>query len=139
MNETDLSKLLGVVNRFTNIDKNWSCVLLFWMQRATGYLEMMTLDDDENTATFLIEKLEKLLEPLPEEINDMVFANALADDFEILFLMAQYGSEYWKSLKESLGDFCIRHTTLPNQLIADIPHAQKEEVSMWLKSLLKAS
>ncbi len=109
------------------------------MQRATGYLEMMTLDDDENTTTFLIEKLEKLLEPLPEDINDTVFADALADDFEILFLMAQYGSEYWNSLKESFGDFCIRHTTLPNQLIADIPHAKKEEVSMWLKSLLKAS
>lgn len=139
MNEIDLSKLLGAVNRFTNIDKNWSCVLLYWMQRATGYLEMMTLDDDENTATFLIEKLEKLLEPLPQEINDTVFANALADDFEILFLMAQYGSEYWNSLKESFGEFCIRHTTLPNQLIADIPHAKKEEVSMWLKSLLKAS
>ena len=125
MNETDLSKLLGVVNRFTNIDKNWSCVLLLLDAACYRLSGMMTLDDDENTATFLIEKLEKLLEPLPEEINDTVFANALADDFEILFLMAQYGSEYWNSLKESFGDFCIRHTTLPNQLIADIPHAKK--------------
>ncbi|MDO6042140.1 hypothetical protein Q4P54_06185 [Neisseria gonorrhoeae] len=59
-----------------------------------------------------------------------------ADDFEILFLMAQYGSEYWNSLEESFEEFCIRHTTLPNQLIADIPHAKKEKVTMWLKSLL---
>ncbi|ENX2589670.1 hypothetical protein AB3W86_002172, partial [Neisseria gonorrhoeae] len=62
---------------------------------------MMTLDDDENTATFLIEKLEKLLEPLPIDIDNTTFAEALADDFEILFLMAQYGSEYWNSLEES--------------------------------------
>ncbi|EPF8392456.1 TPA: hypothetical protein ACSIGP_001630, partial [Neisseria gonorrhoeae] len=139
MNETDLPKLLSVINRFTDIDKNWSCVLLFWIQRASGYLEMMTLDDDENTATFLIEKLEKLLEPLPIDIDNTTFAEALADDFEILFLMAQYGSEYWNSLEESFEEFCIRHTTLPNQLIADIPHAKKEKVTMWLKSLLKSS
>ncbi|HGG7772208.1 TPA: hypothetical protein ACJJBX_001747 [Neisseria meningitidis] len=94
MNETDLPKLLSVINRFTNIDKNWSCVLLFWIQRATGYLEMMTLDDD---------------------------------------------SEYWNSLEESFEEFCIRHTTQPNQLIADIPHAKKEKVTMWIKSLLKLS
>lgn len=139
MNETDLPKLLSVINRFTNIDKNWSCVLLFWIQRTTGYLEMMTLDDDENTATFLIEKLEKLLEPLPIDIDNTTFAEALADDFEILFLMAQYGSEYWNSLEESFEEFCIRHTTQPNQLIADIPHAKKEKVTMWIKSLLKLS
>ncbi|HGO8115284.1 TPA: hypothetical protein ACLA7D_000133 [Neisseria meningitidis] len=71
---------------------------------------MMTLDDDENTATFLIEKLEKLLEPLPIDIDNTTFAEALADDFEILFLMAQYGSEYWNSLEESFEEFCIRHS-----------------------------
>lgn len=53
--------------------------------------------------------------------------------------MAQYGSEYWNSLEESFEEFCIRHTTQPNQLIADIPHAKKEKVTMWIKSLLKLS
>ena len=72
------------------------------MQRATGYLEMMTLDDDENTATFLIEKLEKLLEPLPEDSNDTVFADALADDFEIII---SHGSIRFRILEFSKRKF----------------------------------
>ncbi|MGS0922310.1 hypothetical protein ACR30T_01765 [Neisseria gonorrhoeae] len=107
MNETDLPKLLSVINRFTDIDKNWSCVLLFWIQRASGYLEMMTLDDDENTATFLIEKLEKLLEPLPIDIDNTTFAEALADDFEILFLIANTVLNTGIHLKKALRNFVL--------------------------------
>lgn len=138
MNETDFRVLLATLSKFENIHTGWNGLLVYWISRADGFLELMTFEDEEsNTASFLVEKLVQLLSDVHPSATDQDLLNILAQDFELLFFRAQYGSDMWDSTQETLTQFILRHNMKsPNQLIVDEPHTDAASVKAWLETLL---
>lgn len=137
MNDNEIRQLLTAFQNLPETSRSWPAVFLHWINRADGFIEMMTLENEPSTAQFLIEKLTQLLQDLPQNTSDAELADLVSKEFEILFFRAQFNSDFWNSTQESFRDFCRnRGLNIPNQLIIDIPHEQPERVAAWLRTFV---
>lgn len=137
MKDNEILQIINAFQSFPRISYKWSAFLIYWINRADGFIEMMTLEKTPSTTQLLTEKLVQLLETLPNDASDADIVQLISKNFELLFFMAQFNSEFWNSTQESFLDFCHRHhSKLPNQLIIDVPHEKIDRVEEWLYSFI---
>lgn len=121
----------------SQLHSHWFALLVEWINRAEGYMEMLTLDDNDSSSRFLLEHLSSQLQALSQQhqhLTDSVLSEALKD-FEILFLHASAGGEHWDSTQECFLNF-VQRCGYPHQTITDIPHTSPEVCRHWIGSYL---
>ncbi len=143
MTASELRSLCDALKAFPNISRRWPALFVLWIKQADGYLEMMTLDPTDSTPRFLLDSLLAQLQAAPSTIGDDELAKLASENFELLFMRAQYGGEFWDSTKESFLNFYLKHcedsslANIPNQIIIDEPHTKPEAVRVWLHEFLR--
>ena len=140
INASQLLLLRCALERFQFISSRWEGTFLMWISEADGFMEIMTLDDNDSTSAFLLSSIIEMLSTLPLTASDDVFLTQFSENCEILYMHAQLGNYYWNSTQMSFNAFCRKYRQyagqLPSQLMVDVPHADAEHVKAWLEGLL---
>lgn len=136
MEANELIRLASAIERKHNLSSRWAAVLTDWIRQCDGFIELMTLDE-ETTPVYLVGLLVQKIEQLDDRITDAAFIDFLSKNCDILFLRAQFGSQFWDSTKLSFHRFCrLAPETTPHQMIVDAAHTDAANVQAYLETRL---